>query len=196
MRIPSRVLDIELPPFNPLNVRAAALRAVGTSRHLARAGTALLSTARIRPSRRRASAARPPGRALVLDRPWPPVAAASARRASGPARRHRVRFRGPGYHRRRQSRLRDRVDHPRESRRGSRASLRPTSPITTWQVRASGAVAIEAPLADQKTYCLTWDDLAPALTPRTRAVVLCNPSNPTGAPVDRGARRAHRAGAR
>ena len=52
------------------------------------------------------------------------------------------------------------------------------------QVRASGAIAVEAPLADQKMYCLTWDDLAPALTPRTRAVVLCNPSNPTGAPVD------------
>ncbi len=52
------------------------------------------------------------------------------------------------------------------------------------QVRASGAVAVEAPLADQQTYCLTWDDLAPAVTPLTRAVVLCNPSNPTGAPVD------------
>ena len=52
------------------------------------------------------------------------------------------------------------------------------------QVRASGALAVEAPLADQKTYCLTWDDLAPAVTPLTRAVVLCNPSNPTGAPVD------------
>jgi aminotransferase len=51
------------------------------------------------------------------------------------------------------------------------------------QVQASGAVAVEAPLADQRTYCLTWDDIAPALTPRTRAVVLCNPSNPTGAPV-------------
>jgi aspartate/methionine/tyrosine aminotransferase len=51
------------------------------------------------------------------------------------------------------------------------------------QVQASGAVAVEAPLADQRTYCLTWDDIAPTLTPRTRAVVLCNPSNPTGAPV-------------
>ena len=51
------------------------------------------------------------------------------------------------------------------------------------QVQASGAVAVEAPMADQRTYCLTWNDIAPALTPRTRAVVLCNPSNPTGAPV-------------
>ena len=29
VRLPSRVLDIELPPFDPLNVRAAALRAEG-----------------------------------------------------------------------------------------------------------------------------------------------------------------------
>jgi aminotransferase len=52
------------------------------------------------------------------------------------------------------------------------------------QVRASGAVAVEAPLADRRTYRLTWDDVARALTPQTRAVVVCNPSNPTGAPVD------------
>src|SRR5215510_14262128 len=29
MRIPQRVLDIELPPFDPLNLRAAELRALG-----------------------------------------------------------------------------------------------------------------------------------------------------------------------
>jgi aspartate/methionine/tyrosine aminotransferase len=29
VRLPTRVLDIELPPFDPLNVRAAALRAEG-----------------------------------------------------------------------------------------------------------------------------------------------------------------------
>jgi aminotransferase len=51
------------------------------------------------------------------------------------------------------------------------------------QVRASGAIAIEAPLVDQHSYCLTWDDVVQAISPRTRAVVLCNPSNPTGAPV-------------
>jgi aminotransferase len=51
------------------------------------------------------------------------------------------------------------------------------------QIQASGAQAIEAPLADQRSYRLTWDDIAPWLTSRTRAVVLCNPSNPTGAPI-------------
>jgi hypothetical protein len=51
-------------------------------------------------------------------------------------------------------------------------------------VQAAGAIAIEAPVADHESYSVTWDDIAPALTDRTRAVVLCNPSNPTGAPVD------------
>lgn len=50
-------------------------------------------------------------------------------------------------------------------------------------VQAAGAVAVEAPVADRESYSVTWDDIAPALTERTRAVVLCNPSNPTGAPV-------------
>ena len=50
-------------------------------------------------------------------------------------------------------------------------------------VQAAGAVPIEAPVADRESYSVTWADIAPALTERTRAVVLCNPSNPTGAPV-------------
>jgi aminotransferase len=53
------------------------------------------------------------------------------------------------------------------------------------QVQAAGAIAIEAPLVDQQTYDVTWDDVARAMTPRTRAVVLCNPSNPTGATITR-----------
>ena len=51
-------------------------------------------------------------------------------------------------------------------------------------IQAAGAYAIEAPVADRGSYSVTWDDIAPALTERTRAVVLCNPSNPTGAPVN------------
>jgi aminotransferase len=51
-------------------------------------------------------------------------------------------------------------------------------------VQAAGAVPIEAAVADRDTYAVTWDDIATALTDRTRAVVLCNPSNPTGTPVD------------
>ena len=39
MRIPSRVLDIDLPPFDPLNIRAAELRAEG--HHVVSLGQAL-----------------------------------------------------------------------------------------------------------------------------------------------------------
>ena len=53
------------------------------------------------------------------------------------------------------------------------------------QVQASGSIAVEAPLADPKAFAVTWDDVARALTPRTRAVVLCTPSNPTGATITR-----------
>jgi aminotransferase len=51
------------------------------------------------------------------------------------------------------------------------------------QIVAAGAVPVVVALADHDTHRLTWDDIEPALTPRTRAVVLCNPSNPTGAPI-------------
>ena len=50
-------------------------------------------------------------------------------------------------------------------------------------VRTHGATAIEAPVADTVTFAVRWSDVAPHVTPRTRAVVLCNPGNPTGAPI-------------
>lgn len=50
-------------------------------------------------------------------------------------------------------------------------------------VCAMGARAVEAPVADRERFAVRWSDIAPHLTPRTRAIVLCNPSNPTGAPV-------------
>jgi aminotransferase len=51
-------------------------------------------------------------------------------------------------------------------------------------VAAAGATPIEAPVADRATFAVRWSDIEPHLTARTKAVVLCNPSNPTGAPVD------------
>ncbi len=51
-------------------------------------------------------------------------------------------------------------------------------------ILAAGATPVEAPIADRDTFALRWSDIEPHVTPRTRAVVLCNPSNPTGAPVD------------
>jgi aminotransferase len=180
VRIPSRVLDIELPPFDPLNVRAAELRAQG--HRVITLGQALPFFPPPPSALRAAEAAlqkadvhvyttdpgRPKLRALLAERLAEYgvscgfedlVITAGANHAFATAITTLV---NPG----------DEVVLP--------------APYFTnhhMQVRASGAVAIEAPLADQRTYCLTWDDVAPALTARTRAVVLCNPSNPTGAAV-------------
>jgi aspartate/methionine/tyrosine aminotransferase len=180
VRIPSRVLDIELPPFDPLNVRAAELRTKG--HHVISLGQALPFFPPPPSALRAAEAAlqardvhfystdpgRPKLRALLAERLAEfgiscgfedLVITAGANHAFATALTTLV---NPG----------EEVVLP--------------APYFTnhqMQVQASGAVAIEAPLADQRTYCLTWDDIAPALTPRTRAVVLCNPSNPTGAPV-------------
>jgi aspartate/methionine/tyrosine aminotransferase len=174
------VLDIKLPPFDPLNVRAAELRAQG--HHVISLGQALPFFPPPPSALRAAEAAlqardvhfystdpgRPQLRALLAERLAEfgiscgfedLVITAGANHAFATALTTLV---NPG----------DEVVLP--------------APYFTnhqMQVQASGAVAIEAPLADQRTYCLTWDDIAPALTPRTRAVVLCNPSNPTGAPV-------------
>jgi aminotransferase len=180
VRLPSRVLNIELPPFDPLNVRAAELRAQG--HHVISLGQALPFFPPPPSALRAAEAAlqardvhvyttdpgRPTLRSLLAERLAEYgvscafdnlVITAGANHAFATALTTLV---DPG----------DEVVLP--------------APYFTnhqMQVHASGAVAIEAPLADQRTYCLTWDDIAPALTPRTRAVVLCNPSNPTGAPV-------------
>ncbi len=50
-------------------------------------------------------------------------------------------------------------------------------------IRAVGAVPIELPLAPGDGFSVHWTDIERSLTSRTRAVVLCNPSNPTGAVV-------------
>jgi aspartate/methionine/tyrosine aminotransferase len=50
-------------------------------------------------------------------------------------------------------------------------------------VRALGANAVEVPVADLDTFAVRWSDIEPQITARTKAVVLCNPSNPTGAPI-------------
>ena len=52
-------------------------------------------------------------------------------------------------------------------------------------VRAAGAVPIEAPATEPAGFRTQWSDIEPHLTPRTRAVVLCTPSNPTGAVIAR-----------
>ena len=50
-------------------------------------------------------------------------------------------------------------------------------------IAAFGAVPVEVPLDERRGFALRWDDLAPHVTSRTRAVVVCTPSNPTGAVI-------------
>ena len=52
-------------------------------------------------------------------------------------------------------------------------------------IRAADAVPIEAPVAEALAFRTQWSDIEPHLTARTRAVVLCTPSNPTGAAIQR-----------
>lgn len=181
VRIPQRVLDIELPPFDPLNIRAAELRAHGhrvislgqalpyfpPPPSAVRAAQDALSSPHVhaystdpgRPSLRRALAGRLHEETGAGCGPENLVITAGANHAFATALTTLV---DPG----------DEVVLP--------------APYFTnhyMQVQASGAIAIEASLADRQTYGVTWDDVGRALTPRTRAVVLCNPSNPTGAAI-------------
>src|SRR5262249_14405486 len=48
-------------------------------------------------------------------------------------------------------------------------------------VRINGAVPVIVPTTEQDGFRLRPEVLAGALTPRTKAIVLCSPSNPTGA---------------
>jgi aminotransferase len=50
---------------------------------------------------------------------------------------------------------------------------------------AVGAIPIEAPISESNNFAARWTDIEPHLTARTRAVVLCTPSNPTGAVIAR-----------
>jgi aminotransferase len=52
-------------------------------------------------------------------------------------------------------------------------------------VRAVGGIPIEAPIPETQGFRVTWGDLEPHLTSRTRAVVVCTPGNPTGAIIAR-----------
>ena len=182
MQIPPRILAIDLPPFDPLNTRAAQLRASG--HHVISLGQAL---------------------------PFYPPPASALRAAHAALERTDVHGYTtdpgrPSLRRTLAERLRDyeRIDcGPDDLLITAGANHAFTTALTTlvsagdeivlpapyftnhqMAVQAAGAIAIEAPVADHESYSVTWDDIAPALTDRTRAVVLCNPSNPTGAPVD------------
>jgi aminotransferase len=181
--IPSRIAAIELPPFDPLNVRAAELR--GQGHHVISLGQALPFFA---PPEQAIAAARdalgtptvnaystdpgrPALRALLADRMSvfanEPIAASDVVITAGANHAFTLALTtlvSPG----------DEV-------------ILPAPYFTNHQmaVAALGATPIEAPVADRDTFAVTWADIAPNLSRKTKAVVLCTPSNPTGAVLDR-----------
>ena len=177
--VPSRIRDIELPPFDPLNRRGAELRAAG--HHVISLGQAL---------------------------PFfpPPVAALAAARAALDTPDVNAYATDPGLPSLRRvlaERLRATlgIDCTHDDiliTAGANHAF--TLMLTTlvgpgdevvlpapfftnheMAIRAHGAIPIEAPVADRETFDITWEDIAPFLTSRTRMVALCTPSNPTGA---------------
>ena len=53
------------------------------------------------------------------------------------------------------------------------------------QVRLVGATPVIVPTREEDNWLMTGEALASAITPRTRAIILCTPSNPTGAAYPR-----------
>jgi len=181
-RVPGRVRAIELPPFDPLNNRAAQLRAVGHH---------VISL----------------GQALPFFGP-PPSVLAAARVALDSGEVHLystdpgiVSLRTVLAERLRETLGADACAEDLIITAGANHAF--TLALTTlvdpgdevllpapfftnheMTVRALGATAVEVPSADRETFSVRWSDIAPRVTSRTRAVVLCNPSNPTGAPLD------------
>ena len=182
MHIPSRIVALELPPFDPLNTRAAELRAAG--HRVISLGQALPFFPPPASVLRAAQSAleRPDVHGYTTDPGRPSLRRALAQRL----------------------REREGIDCGADDLlitaganhafttvlttlvSGGDEVVLPGPYFTNHQmsVQAAGAVAVEAPVADRASYRVTWEDIAPALTDRTRAVVLCNPSNPSGAPVD------------
>lgn len=62
-------------------------------------------------------------------------------------------------------------------------------PVPAWPayeacVRLAGATPVFLPLKESDGYAVNPEDLARAITPRTRMIVVCTPHNPTGAILD------------
>ena len=181
LTVPARVQNIELPPFDPLNVRAEALRA---------AGHTVISL----------------GQALPFFGP-PPSALVAARAALETREVNRY-VTDPGMPALRTTlaqRLRslgiavaaeDLIITAGANHAFTLAVatmidpgdevLLPAPYFTNHQMAlaAFGATPVEVPVQDRQTFRVRWSDIEPCLSRKTRAVVLCNPSNPTGAALD------------
>jgi aminotransferase len=180
--IPDRIRNIELPPFDPLNLRAAELRAAG--HHVISLGQALpffpppasaLAAAR-------AALERPDVHRYSTDPGLPSLRTALADRLSavtGSRLTAADLVITAGANHAFTLALTTLVNPGDEV-------LLPSPYFTNHQmaVCALGATAVEAPVADRETFAVRWSDIERHLTARTRAVVLCTPSNPTGDTID------------
>ena len=61
----------------------------------------------------------------------------------------------------------------------------PGFPIYESWVRFVGAVPVPLPLSDDRDFAFTADDLAALVSERTKLIILCSPSNPTGGVLSR-----------
>ena len=179
--VPSRIRAIELPPFDPLNLRAADLRAEGHD--VISLGQALpfygpppsaLAAAR-------AALATPEVNLYSTDPGMPALRRALAERlrAFGMTASVDDIMITAGANHAFTLALTTMVDP------GDEVVL-PAPYFTNHQmaIAALGAIPIEAPVTDRATFSIRWTDIEPHLGSRTRAVVLCIPSNPSGAVLD------------
>jgi len=182
VRIPSRIQNIDLPPFDPLNRRAAELRAEG--HHVISLGQAVPFFAPPEAAMRAARAAldSPEVNRYATDPGLPSLRSVLAERLGetiGGAISGDDLIITAGANHAFTLALTTLVDPGDEV-------ILPAPWFTNHQMAivALGAMPIDAPIADRETFSVRWSDIEPHLTSRTKAVVLCNPSNPTGAPMD------------
>jgi aminotransferase len=176
-----RVGSLDLPPFDPLNVRAAQLRAAGHDVITLGQALPFFPPPASAVEAARAALDHPEVHLYATDPGLPTLRAALAERLTAdigrPVSADDLIITAGANHAFTLA-LTTLVDPGDEV-------ILPSPYFTNHQMAiiALGAVPIEAPVADRTTFAVRWSDIAAHLSPRTRAVVLCNPSNPTGAPV-------------
>ncbi len=181
-QIPRRIRNIALPPFDPLNRRAAELRAEGHDVISLGQAVPYFAPPAVALEAAREAVGTAMINSYVTDQGLPSLREALGEQLTNvigtTVTRHELVITAGGNHA-------FALTLTTLISAGDEVIL-PAPYFTNHQmmVAAHGAVPIEAPIADRATFRLRWDDIAPHLTPKTRAVVLCNPSNPTGAPVD------------
>ncbi len=182
MRVPTRVAGLLLPPFDVLNQKASALRAAGHD---------VISLGQAVPGFGPPDAAIDAARHALSD---PPTHRYSA--DAGLATLREALCAALAAHRGIEARPDDVIVTAGGNQAFMLAAMTVIDPgdevvLTTpyfvnheMAIRAIGAVPVEAPLREEDGFGARWSALEPHVTSRTRAVVLCSPSNPTGAVIE------------